>query len=173
MKPAGALSYRNAKGSVNTAWCSIKRNLRKRRSLPKSWRKQSPTRSPEKKNEKNGNKGKAKWPDDPEESLFCDSLMALMRQCERYNYLAPSDPPKPQTKSSPCPPCSPSLSCPPPPPPRPTSLSSSPPSPPKISKRRKFLRYINGVEVQVTEEAESQSNLNPCDRPQLSFKLVI
>lgn len=82
------------KRCTKKAWKSMKSILKKPPSLS-GFRPKSTHTNPLKRKSRNGkDKRKETWPDDEEESLFCESLMALMRRCERFDWLAPSDPPQ-------------------------------------------------------------------------------
>lgn len=81
---AEILSYASYRG--HSAWNSVKLKVtEKPRSIPNLWRKWSTSRCSEA-------HGENIWPNDPEDSLFCESLLGLMQRFERFNYLEVDQP---------------------------------------------------------------------------------
>lgn len=70
------LSLASLKGQG--AWSSVKTKVLKRWSQRSSETANAPGQD-------------TKWPQDAEDSLFCDSLLGLMRQCGRFDYLSGDD----------------------------------------------------------------------------------
>ena len=84
-----------ARTKSQSAWSSVKVKLMKQTSTPELWRKWSARRlsgapAPDAA-ARSREAREARWPDDAEHSLFCESLLGVMRRCGRFNYLSGSD----------------------------------------------------------------------------------
>ena len=67
---------------IQTAWKSVRSNFKARRSMPDLKRWLSYPRASESSNQR-----EQRRPEDEEQSLFCDSLLALMQRTGRFDYL--------------------------------------------------------------------------------------
>lgn len=81
-----------ARSKSQSAWSSVKIQLMKKTSMPELWRKWSP-RWPSEAPDPQAALGpeEVRWPNDAEESLFCESLLGVMQRCGRFDYLSVDD----------------------------------------------------------------------------------
>lgn len=67
---------------VQAAWSTVKHNFKARSSMPDLRRWWPSNRAPE-----SNTQGEQRRPEDEEDSLFCDSLLGLMQQTGRFDYI--------------------------------------------------------------------------------------
>ncbi|MCJ1430639.1 hypothetical protein MMC29_008557 [Sticta canariensis] len=81
-----------ARTKSQSAWSSVKVKLMKQTSTPELWRKWSPRRLSEVCGPEAAVRAReARWPDDAEQSLFCESLLGVMKRCGRFDYISGGD----------------------------------------------------------------------------------
>lgn len=81
-----------ARTKSQSAWSSVKVKLMKQTSTPELWRKWSPRRLSEATAPEAAVRAReARWPNDAEQSLFCESLLGVMKRCGRFDYISGGD----------------------------------------------------------------------------------
>lgn len=77
-----------ARSKSQSAWSSVKIRLMRQRSMPEGWRNWSTWWPSDPTPPAAVDAPHVRWPNDAEESLFCESLMGLMHRCGRFEYLS-------------------------------------------------------------------------------------
>ncbi|MCJ1465701.1 hypothetical protein MMC07_004320 [Pseudocyphellaria aurata] len=81
-----AVPFARTRTRSQSAWNSVKIKVMQQSSMPDLWQKLSTRLSSDGARQVGPQEGR--WPNDAEESLFCDSLLGVMRRCGRFDYLS-------------------------------------------------------------------------------------